>query len=175
MPLTRAQKNEQIEELSSALGRTSGLYLADLTGMSVETVTRFRQACRNKDVQIEVIKNTLIVRATTGTQFEPIHPYLEGPTAVLLSKSEDVVAPARVLDQFIKENKLPKIKAACLEGVVYDEAGVKQLSSLPTRDELIAMLARALNAPLTNLAGVLNATARNLAHVLQEVAKTKGA
>ena len=175
MPLTRIEKEEQIQELSAALGNTSGLYLADLSGMSVEVVTRFRQACRDKDVQMRVIKNTLIARATKGTDFEPIHPYLEGPTAVLVSKSEDIVAPARVLDQFIRMNKLPKIKAACLEGVVYDEAGVKQLSSLPTRDELIAMLARVLNAPLTNLAGVLNATARNLAHVLQEVAKTKGA
>lgn len=175
MSLTRTQKDEQIQDLSKALESTSGLYLADLSGMSVEVVTRFRQACRDKDVQIQVIKNTLIVRATQGTEFESIHPYLEGPTAVLVSKSEDVVAPARVLDKFIKENKLPKIKAACLEGVVYDEAGVKTLSSLPTRDELIAQLARVLNAPLTNLAGVLNATARNLAHVLQEVAKTKGA
>ncbi|MEZ4650149.1 MAG: 50S ribosomal protein L10 [Candidatus Eisenbacteria bacterium] len=174
MPLTRTQKDEQIQELSEALGNSQGLYLADLSGMSVEVVTRFRQACRENQVQVQVIKNTLIARATQGTEFEPIGPYLEGPTAVLVAGGEDAIAPARVLDKFIKENKLPKIKAACLEGVVYDEAGVKNLSSLPTRDELIAMLARALNAPLTNLAGVLNATARNLAHVLQEVAKKKG-
>lgn len=174
MPLTRTQKNEKVQDLSQALQSSNGLYLADLSGMSVEVVTRFRQACRDKNVQIEVIKNTLIARATEGTQFEPIRPYLEGPTAVLVSSSDDAVAPARVLDKFIRENKLPKIKAACLEGIVYDEEGVKQLSNLPTRDELIAMLARALNAPLTNLAGVLNATARNLAHVLQEVAKKKG-
>ncbi len=175
MPLTRTQKDEKVAKLVETLESSGGLYLADLSGMTVEVVTQFRQACRDNDVHCEVIKNTLINRATTGTDFEAIHPLLEGPTAVLVANDEDAVAPARVLDKFIKANKLPKIKGACLEGTLYDENGVKNLSTLPTREELIAMLARALNAPLTNFAGVLNATARNLAHVLQEVANKKGA
>ncbi|MEZ4655319.1 MAG: 50S ribosomal protein L10 [Candidatus Eisenbacteria bacterium] len=120
------------------------------------------------------MKNTLLERAARGTQFEALKPHLEGPTA-LMTSATDAVAPARVLDQFIKANKLPKVKAACLEGTIYDEEGVKELSRLPTRDELIAMLARALNGPLTNLVSVLSANTRNLARVLDEVSKKKGA
>jgi large subunit ribosomal protein L10 len=91
-----------------------------------------------------------------------------------MTSNTDAVAPARVLEAFIRANKLPKVKVACLEGRIYDEAGVKELSNLPTREELIAMLARALNGPLTNLVSVLSANVRNLARALSEVAKTKG-
>lgn len=173
MPLTRSQKDAQVQELNETLGKVEGVFLADLTGMSVEIVTKFRATCREKDVQIKVVKNTLIERAARGTSFEALKPHLEGPTALLIGTT-DSVEPARVLNQFIKDNKLPAVKVACIEGTLYDVAGVKALSELPTRDELIAMLARALNGPLTGLVTVLSGTARNLARVLSEVAQKKG-
>lgn len=173
MPLTRNQKEEKIASLNETFAKVESVFLADLTGMSVEVVTKFRRECRAGDVQVLVIKNTLLERATKGTPFEAIGPHLEGPTAVMTSPS-DAIAPARVLMKFIKDNKLPAVKIGCVEGQIYDEAGVKSLSELPTRDDLIAMLARALNAPLTQFVTVLSGTARNLARVLSEVAKQKG-
>jgi large subunit ribosomal protein L10 len=174
MPMMRTEKELKIEEISAVFAKAEGVYLADLSGMNVEVVTRFRRACREKDVTVEVVKNTLLERAARGTQFEGLKPFLEGPTA-LMTSTTDAIAPARVLDQFIKANKLPKVKVACLEGTIYSEESVRDLSKLPTRTELIAMLARALNGPLTNLVSVLSANARNLARVLDEVSKKKGA
>jgi large subunit ribosomal protein L10 len=174
MPLTRAQKDDQIAHLSERFENGGGVYLADLSGMTVEKVTNFRLACRESDVSIRVFKNNVLKRAAKDTEFEPITPFLEGPTALLMC-DDDAVAPARVLEKFIKANKMPKVKVACLEGTIYDDNGVKQLSMLPTRDELIAQLARALNGPLTNLVGVLSANPRSLARVLSEVSKQKGA
>ncbi len=174
MPLTRSQKDEQIATLSEKCERTGAVYLADLSGMTVEKVTSFRTACRESQVTVRVYKNNVLALAAKDTEFEPITPFLSGPTALLMC-DEDTVAPARVLEKFIKANKLPKVKAACLEGAVYDKTGVKQLSMLPTRDELIGQLARVLNGPLTNLVGVLSANPRSLARVLSEVSKQKGA
>jgi large subunit ribosomal protein L10 len=172
MPKTRAEKETKVAEISERLGQANGVYLADLTGMSVEMLTNFRRVCRQNGIRLEVVKNTLIHLAAENTAFTGIRPHLEGPTALLTTET-DAVAPARILDTFIKENKLPKVKAACLEGSVYDVAGVQTLAKLPSREQLLSQLLSVLNGPLTQLAAVLSATTRNFANVLDQVAKQK--
>lgn len=173
MPKTRAEKEAKTAEVAEQLNTATAVYLTDLTGMSVEKLTNFRRICRENGIRLEVVKNTLIQRATAGTTYEQLTPHLEGPTA-LMTTTSDVVAPARILEKFIKENKgLPKIKAACCEGDVFDEAGVQALAKLPSREALLSQLLSVLNAPLTQMVLVLSATARNLANVLDQVAKQK--
>jgi large subunit ribosomal protein L10 len=174
MPKTRTQKEAKVTEIAERLGGAKAVYLTDLSGMTVETLTGFRRLCRQNGIHLEVVKNTLIHRASTDTPWEALRPHLQGPTALMTTTAEDVIAPARVLDAFIKENKLPKVKVACLEGNVYDEAGVQTLAKLPSREALLGQLLSVLQAPMTQLAQVLNATARNLANVLDQVGKKKG-
>ncbi len=175
MPLTREQKQNKVVEINERLTRSTAVYLADLSGMSVELLTNFRRICRDNGIQLEVVKNTLINRAAQNTPYTGLAPHLEGPTALMTTELVDTVAPARVLDGFIKQTKgLPKVKVACLDGEVYDEAGVQVLAKLPSREVLLSQLLSVLNAPMTQLVQVLSATARNLANVLDQVAKQKG-
>ena len=172
MPKTRLDKERKIAELVEILGEAKAIYLADLSGMSVEMLTGFRRLCRENGITLEVVKNTLLHRASRETQFAPVSPHLHGPTA-LMTTTTDAVAPARILDQYIKKNKMPKVKVAWLEGDLFDEMGIQALAKLPSREVLLSMLLSVLNAPLTNLVGVLSACPRNLANVLDQVAKRR--
>jgi large subunit ribosomal protein L10 len=172
MPKTRLEKERKVEELVGVLGEAKAIYLADLSGMSVEMLTGFRRLCRENGITLEVVKNTLLHRASRDSQFSAVQPHLHGPTA-LLTTSADAVAPARILDQYIKKNKMPSVKVAFLEGNLYDGAGIAELAKLPTREALLSMLLNVLNAPLTNLVSVLGSGPRNLARVLDQVAQQK--
>lgn len=131
MPKTRAEKEVKTQEVAERLQTATAVYLADLTGMSVEKLTSFRRVCRENGVRLEVVKNTLINRATKGSAYEKIVPHLEGPTA-LMTTTADAVSPARVLEKFIKENKgIPKVKAACLDGDLLTRPGCRHWPNSP--------------------------------------------
>jgi large subunit ribosomal protein L10 len=172
MPKTRLEKERKVAELVETLGQAKAIYLADLSGMSVEMLTGFRRLCRENGITLEVVKNTLLHRASRDTRFAPVSPHLHGPTA-LMTTTTDAVGPARILEQYTKKNKMPKVKVAWLEGDLFDEAGIQTLAKLPSREVLLSMLLNVLNAPLTNLVGVLSACPRNLANVLDQVAKQR--
>ena len=88
---------------------------------------------------------------------------------------KEEVAPAKILDAFIKEHKLPSVRIACIDGKLYGEDDVKQLAKLPPREILLGQFLRVLQGPLTQFVGVLNAPLRDLANVLDQVSKKKGA
>ena len=102
---------------------------------------------------------------------------MEGTTAVAYS-NEDVIAPAKVVEAFIKENNLAKtevliVKAGVVDGKVIDAAGVKELASLPSREVLIAKMLGSMQAPVSGIVNVLQGTIRNAVYVLEAIRKQK--
>ena len=93
--------------------------------------------------------------AFKGTDFEGLAPYLEGPSACAISK-DDATAPARVLCKFAKTADKLEIKGGVVDGVVYDANGIKAISAIPSREELLSKLLGSLQSPITNMARVLN-------------------
>ena len=94
-------------------------------------------------------------RAFEGTDFAQLDEYLEGPSAVAISK-DDATAPARILCKFAKTAEALELKAGVVEGTVYDITGLTELSKIPSREELLSKLLGSLQSPITNLARVLN-------------------
>lgn len=148
-------KKPVVEEISELLSDAKSAVLVDYRGLTVEQDTNLRKELREANVTYKVYKNTMINFAVKDTEFESLAEYLEGPTAIAVSK-EDATAPARILKKFGDTAEALEIKAGVIEGTFYDQEGLKVIASIPSREELISKLLGSLQSPITNLARVLN-------------------
>lgn len=164
-----------VSEIKEKIQQASGIVLADYRGLTVAQATQLRAQLRQAGVEYRVLKNSLVQRAANEIGIEGLESYLKGPTAFAFST--DPVAPAKVIAEFVKANKLKtlKIKAGVLDGKVIGPEGVKALADLPSREVLLTMVVRGMQAPLTGMVNVLQAPIRKMAFALEEVRKLKAA
>ena len=148
-------KKPIIEEIQSSIKDAKSVVVVDYRGLTVEQDTRLRKTLRENNITYKVYKNTMINFAIQGTEFEGLAPYLEGPTAIAIS-TEDATAPARAICKFAKEAPKLEVKAGIVEGTAYDAAGITQIASVPSKEELLAKLLGSMKSPISNFARVIN-------------------
>jgi large subunit ribosomal protein L10 len=171
--VNREEKARVIEELTEKL-KGSSVVLVDYQGINVAQSTQLRSRSRESGVEFVVAKNTLARRAADGAGVGDISEYLVGPTAIAFS--EDPVVGAKLMAEFSDEVESFEVKGGLLDdGRVLGAEEVVALSRLPGRDQLLAQLLGAIQAPVAGLVTVLNAPLRNLAVVLNQVAEQKQA
>jgi large subunit ribosomal protein L10 len=154
--MKRTDKEQAINELSAQMKHVKALYFTDFTGLNVKRMTDLRRRFRKAGVQYVVIKNTLALRAVSASGLTGVSERLRGPTGVVLAR--DPVAAAKVLADFAKENdKRPAVKGGMLDGVALSEDQIKRLASMPSREQMLAQLAGAMQAPLAVFVGGLSA------------------
>ncbi|WP_248929040.1 50S ribosomal protein L10 [Paenibacillus hamazuiensis] len=151
-------KSQQVSGVTSKLKDSSCVVVADYRGLNVAQVTELRKQLREAGIEFQVLKNTLVRRATAQAELTELDEYLTGPTAIAFSK-DDVVAPAKILADFAKKNEHLKVKAGVVEGRVVDVAQIQALASLPSREGLLSMLLSVLQAPMRNFALAVKAVA----------------
>lgn len=156
MPVIRPEKEASVSELREQFRKAKIVVLGNNTGLSVAQVTRLRKALRESGVTFKVAKNTLIRIAAKAEGIEGLDSYLNGPTVVAFS--EDPVAPAKKLTEFITKEKNVKLelKAALLEGEVFGADKIKAIAELPPREVLIAQIIGGVQAPLAGVVGAVN-------------------
>ncbi|NLP41916.1 MAG: 50S ribosomal protein L10 [Veillonellaceae bacterium] len=169
-----SEKQALVEELKEKLSNTKGAVLTNYRGLNVAQDTKLRRKLREAGVEYRVIKNTMMRIAAKEVGLEGLEESLEGPTAIAISFT-DPVAPAKIISEFVKENKLQalEVKAGLVEGKVIDAQGVKALASLPPREVLIAKALGSMQAPITGLVNVLQGSIRNLVYALDAVRQQK--
>jgi large subunit ribosomal protein L10 len=153
------EKEQVLRDTGERIRDASGIFLADFSGMTVEKLSLLRKRCRDQQVQFRVIKNTLLKRAFNERGITALDDYLNGPTGLVFHPT-DAMAPAKILVDFAKENERPKVKAAVVDGRLFDDKAIAVLATLPSREVLLSQMLGTLIAPMTQFLAAVEAALR---------------
>ena len=149
------QKEEEVKALAEKLKNAKIILLTDYRGINVADVTALRTNLRDAKAEYKVIKNNIIKRALDSNGETGLDDLLEGPTAIMMSE-EDYLEPLKAIYKFAKDNEFYKIKGGIVEGKVLTTEELITLAKLPSRQELLGMLAGALLGNISKVAVALD-------------------
>ena len=151
-------KSQHVDAISEQLKNSVSTVLVDYRGLSVSEMTELRKQLRDAGVEFKVYKNTMTRRAAEKAELTEISEFLTGPNALAFS-NEDVIAPAKIINEFAKDHEALEIKAGIIEGTFTPAEDVKAIATLPNKDGLVSMLLSVLQAPVRNFAYAVKAVA----------------
>ena len=154
-------KQQVVTEIADKLRASKSTIVVDYRGLTVSEATELRKQLREAGVEFKVYKNSLTRRAAESAEMAELNEFLTGPNAIAFS-NEDVVAPAKVLNDFAKDHEALEIKAGVIEGKLVTLDEVKAIATLPSREGLLSMLLSVLQAQSVTL------------HLLQSSCRSKG-
>lgn len=149
------QKKEEVANLANKMKEAKLILLTDYRGINVDNVTKLRADLRNSHSEYLVIKNNITRRALAEAGIEGLEDKLTGPTAVILN-NEDYLEASKVVYNFTKKNDYYKIKGGVIDGETKTAEEIITLAKLPSREDLLSMLAGALLGNITKLAVALD-------------------
>lgn len=176
--MTRADKLAVIEELKEKFASANYFYLADSSTLSVDKVNELRKLCFEKEIELRVVKNTLIQKAleqVEDKEYDPaIYGVLKGPTSVIFTEVGN--APAKVIKEFRKTNEKPVLKAAYVDSAVFvGDDQLDALASLKSKDELVGDVILLLQSPAKNVLSSLKGAGSKLSGILKTLSERESA
>ena len=168
------KKKEIVKDLHEKFKKSKAVIVTDYKGLDVTIINDLRRKLRAHEIEYKVVKNSLLIRASEGTDVALIKDCFKGPSAIALSY-DDPIAPAKVLTQFSGEFKKLEIKTGVMGGKVLDLSAIKALSALPSREVLLGQFLSTLNGVPTALVWALSDIPRRLLNVLLAMKQEKEA
>lgn len=173
-PVDLEEKKRITKDLNERFTKAAVVFVTDYKGLDVAAINDLRRKLTKEEVEYQVAKNSLLIRAAEGTDVDLLKDLFKGPNAVALSYG-DPVSPAKVLTDFAKNNDVFEIKAGVMDGAVLDSNQIKALADLPSREVLLGMFVATLNSVPTGFVRTLAEIPRQLLTVLQAVKDQKQA
>ena len=170
--MTREEKSQVIDNLTSQLADSSTIYLADISGLDALSTSNLRRACFKADVKLAVVKNTLLSKAMekSDKDFGELPETLKGNTSIMISETGN--APAKVIKEFRKKSDRPVLKGAYIEQSIY--VGDDQLDTLvniKSKEELIGEIITILQSPAKNVISALQSGGGKLSGILKTLSE----
>lgn len=152
------KKKQVVSEIATKFRDSQSTVLVDYRGLDVAEVTELRKQLRDAGIEYKVYKNSMSRRAAAEVELSELDDILVGPTAIAFS-NDDVVAPAKIINNFAKEHQNLEIKGGVIEGNIATLDQIKELADLPNYEGLLSMLLSVLQAPVRNFAYAAKAIA----------------
>ena len=173
--MKRTEKESFVQDFRERVQDSPAIFLTDFTGLDVKSMTVLRDELKKSGAEYLVVKNRLLLRAIQDTELPDLSDFLTGPTGVVLGHSGPVVAAKAVTDFAKNHDDRPafKVGVLLLDNAVLDPDQIVQLAKLPPKEELLAMLAGALEAPMAALAGALEAKLQEMAGLIKALQEKK--
>ena len=165
--MDRAQKEKVVEELGQIFASSGVVVVAQYAGMTVKQMQDLRAKMREVGGSVRVAKNKLAKIALDGHPAAKMGDLLTGMT--VMAYSEDPVAAAKVCEAYGKKNDKVVLLGGAMGDTVLDQAGVKAVAAMPSREELIAQIVSMIGAPGASIAGAIGAPASNIAGILKTI------
>lgn len=149
------KKQQEVEQLAKKFSEAKTIIAFDYPGLTVQKFTELRNQLREAGCEVKVYKNNISRRASEIAGIGELAQDLVGAKAIAMG-FDDVVAPAKIVNEFAKANKVINIQAGAIEGKVVDAAGIRDLANLPSYEVMLTMLAAGMLTPVRELAIGLN-------------------
>lgn len=170
--MERSAKHEWREEMTVSLDKSTAVFFAQYSGMTVEDLTTLRRDLRKADAKFSVVKNSIAKKAIAGRKEDVAKALLKGQTAAVYAFG-DAAAAAKIITEFAKKNDKLKVVGGYMESAALTAGNVANLASLPSREVLISKILGSMTSAHRGLLGVLQAVPRDMVSVLNQIAKTK--
>jgi len=168
--MKKEDKSLVIEQLKGKFAESNFFYITDASELTVEQVNKFRGLCYEKEVEMKVVKNTLVQKALeavgTDGQYEELYGSLKGPTALMFSNTANV--PAKIIEEFRKSNEKPLVKAAYIDSSIFlGDESLKGLAAMKSKEELIGDVIALLQSPAKNVISALKSGGSTIAGLVK--------
>ncbi|MDG4946912.1 50S ribosomal protein L10 [Weeksellaceae bacterium KMM 9713] len=171
--MNRAEKAQMIEDLQEVLNNTDTVYLTDIAGLDATETSNLRKACFKSDVQLRVVKNTLLKKAmerVEGKEYDEMFESLKGNTALMIADKAN--APAKVIENFRKKSQKPILKAAWIDTAVYvGDERLSELAALKSKEELVGDIIGLLQSPIKTVVSQLQTGGQTIAGLVKTLSE----
>jgi len=170
--MTREEKNQAIEVLTEKVNNANVFYLADIAGLDAESSSKLRRSCFTNNIQIEVVKNTVLRKALERAEgdYDELYDTLKGNTSVIFAEAGN--APAKLIKDFRKKSEKPLLKGAFIDQAIYiGDQNLDLLVAIKSKEELVGDLIALLQSPAKNVVSALQSSGGKIAGIVKTLSE----